>query len=75
MTASDSHPDLAAIAQEAEIELNAAVLASARLPEPGGALAVSLGELGYYEAELTSLRNAAATLAEAEKQERGKEMP
>lgn len=69
MTASDSRPDLAAIAREAEIELNAAVLASADVPEPGGALAASLAELGYYEAALTSLHDAAATLLEAEKQE------
>jgi len=72
MTDRDRRPDLTAIAQEAEIELNTAVLAYADLPVPDGALAVSVAELGYYEAELTSLHDAAATLSEAEKQEGGK---
>lgn len=40
---------------------------------PDGALAVSVAELGYYEAELTNLHDAAVTLAEVEKQEGGRE--
>lgn len=47
-------PDLQAIAMEADAELQEAE-------------GVGLTELGYYEAELTSLRDAATTLAEAER--------
>lgn len=47
-------PDLQAIAMEADVELQEAE-------------GVGLTELGYYEAELTSLRDAATTLAEAER--------
>jgi hypothetical protein len=64
VSASEGRPDLAAIAAEAEIEREAALAEErgAPLDQPA-----SLGELGYYEAELTSLRDAAITLDEGER--------
>jgi hypothetical protein len=56
---SPDRPDLAAIAGEAEVELLAAETIDS-------ASALDAAELGYYEAELTSLRDAATTVQEAE---------
>jgi hypothetical protein len=56
---SRDRPDLAAIAGEAEVELLAAEAIDSHS-------ALDAAELGYYEAELTSLRDAATTVREAE---------
>jgi hypothetical protein len=53
-------PDLAAVAAEAEVEL--VVARSIEIVE----LTPDDTTLGYYEAELTSLRDAALTVQEAE---------
>jgi len=66
MTNSSNSPDLAAIAHEADVEiLTAEALGWAATTADAG-VALSTAELGYYEAELGSLRDAAATLDEAE---------
>jgi hypothetical protein len=66
MTKREDRPDLAAIAREAAVELGDAALAGGRREEPSGSLAASVAELGYYEAELRSLHDAAIALEEAE---------
>ena len=64
MTNSSNSPDLAAIAHEAEAEiLTAKTIEWAATDDPG--VALSTAELGYYEAELGSLRDAAARLDKA----------
>ncbi|HEX7717802.1 MAG TPA: hypothetical protein VF416_10965 [Marmoricola sp.] len=65
MSAAEGRPDLAAIAAEAEVERETAVAVEQQAPsdEP---MALAISELGYYEAELSSLRDAAVTLDEAE---------
>ena len=67
MTDREESPDLAAIARETEIELDNAVLAAGRAVEPDSALAASLAELGYYEAELNGPHDAAIALDEPER--------
>ena len=69
----DPHsPDLLAMAQEAEVEIVAAEsLVVARTTvvagtDDGGASSLATAELGYYEAELRSLRDAATGLDAAE---------
>jgi hypothetical protein len=64
MTNSPDRPDLVAIAAEAELEVEYAETARAgagSLDDPSAVLATA--ELGYYEAELTSLREAATSLS------------
>ena len=65
MSAAEGRPDLAAIAAEAEVKRETAVAVEQQAPsdEP---MALAISELGYYEAELSSLRDAAVTLDEAE---------
>jgi hypothetical protein len=62
MTSSWQKPDLAAIVREteAEMEVSEAV-------EHAASDALGTAELGYYEAELGSLRDAAERLEEAER--------
>jgi hypothetical protein len=60
MTNIPERPDLTAIAREAEIEIVAAEAVAMSETMTGDA------ELGYYEAELVSLRDAATTLYDAE---------
>jgi len=60
--------DLAAMAREAQVEIEYAETLEAvevTLDDASGAFATA--ELGYYEAELTSLREAARTLNEQER--------
>ena len=60
-------PDLAAMAREAQVEIEYAVtLEAAEVPLDDASAAFATAELGYYEAELTSLREAARTLDAAE---------
>jgi hypothetical protein len=67
MTKIPDDPHLAAIARQAQVDIVAAETVQATEPPPGSAvLAVDVAELGYYEAELKSLRDAATTLDEAE---------
>jgi hypothetical protein len=56
MTDIPDGPDLNAVARDAQVQV---VAAEAAGPDAG--------ELGYYEAELRSLRDAATSLAEAER--------
>ena len=66
MTNPLNNPDLAAIAHEAEAEiLTAETIEWTATPEDV-TVELSTAELGYYEAELGSLRDAARTLDEAE---------
>jgi hypothetical protein len=58
MTNTPNSPDLPAIAYEAEVE----ILAAEAIQDTGGD-----PEIGYYEAELRSLRDAATTLDAAER--------
>ncbi|MDQ4112850.1 MAG: hypothetical protein M3306_17425 [Actinomycetota bacterium] len=58
--------DLAAIARQAQVEIEAAEAAQATDPTPDSAALAMDAELGYYEAELKNLRDAATTLDEAE---------
>ena len=60
MTNIPDTPDLVGIAREAEVEILAAQAIEASELTAGDA------EIGYYEAELKSLRDAAATLHEDE---------
>jgi hypothetical protein len=67
MTNVPEEPDLVAIAREAEVEIVAAEamqVEEATGDDAEGALGTA--ELGYYEAELKSLRDAATALDEAE---------
>ena len=67
MTNFSNHPDLPAIAHEAEVEIQVAeAIKAAGTPTDDLAHAFDTAEIGYYEAELTSLRDAATTLNEAE---------
>jgi hypothetical protein len=59
------HPDLAGIAREADVEIAAAE--SLRLIDTDAVTGVATAELGYYEAELISLRDAASATDEAER--------
>lgn len=71
MTNIPNSPDLPAIAYEAEVEIRIAESIEAAATVPGGvALSFDTTEIGYYEAELRSLRDAATTLNEAEQQPR-----
>ena len=65
MTNSSNSPDLAAIASEAEMEILTAEAVEWSAPTDV-TVALSTAELGYYEAELGSLRDAATTLDDAE---------
>lgn len=67
MTNIPNDPDLPAIAFEAGIEILVAETIEAAAPvSDDAAHAVDTIEIGYYEAELKSLRDAATTLNEAE---------
>jgi hypothetical protein len=69
MTNTPDQPDLAAIAQEAQVEILAAeTIQGSQATPDDAALALSATELGYYEAELESLRDAATTLDESDQQ-------
>lgn len=67
MTTNPNHPDLLAVAEEAQVEIAAAeVLQGPGMPlDAAGSFATA--ELGYYEAELRSLRGAATRLDEADR--------
>jgi hypothetical protein len=59
--------DLSAIAHEAQVEiLVAETIEAAGVGADDAAHAFDTAEIGYYEAELKSLRDAATTLFEAE---------
>jgi hypothetical protein len=58
------HPDLAGIAREADVEI--VVAESLRVTATDAITDVATAELGYYEAELVSLRDAASATEEAE---------
>ena len=67
MTNIPSSPDLSAIAYEAQVEiLVAETIQAAGVAPDDAAHAFDTAEMGYYEAELKSLRDAATTLNEAE---------
>ena len=67
MTNIPDHPDLPAIVREAQVEIAAVeTLTAASATSDGTAIVFDTAELGYYEAELRSLRDAAMTLDEAE---------
>ena len=66
MTNSSNDTDLTAIAQEAGVELLAAEAIDWVQTTGDATVALGAAELGYYEAELGSLRDAATTLDEAE---------
>jgi phosphoheptose isomerase len=66
MTNSSNSPDLTAIAHEAEVEILTAQTVESAMTTGDMSVALSTAELGYYEAELGSLRDAATTLDEAE---------
>lgn len=67
MTNIPNNPDLPGIAFEAEVEILVAETIEAAAPvSDDAAHAVDTIEIGYYEAELKSLRDAATTLNEAE---------
>jgi hypothetical protein len=67
MTNSPDRPDLVAIAAEAELEIEyAETVEVAVFADDEGSEVLATAELGYYEAELTSLREAATRLNEAE---------
>jgi hypothetical protein len=59
-------PDLTAIAHEAEVEILTAETVEWAVRTGDMPVALSTAELGYYEAELRSLRDAATRLDEAE---------
>ncbi len=67
MTNLPNSPDLPAIAHEAEVEILVAesIQEAATQPDDVG-LAVETVEIGYYEAELVNLRDAATSLDAAE---------
>jgi len=64
MTNSSETPDLAAIAHEAEVEILTA--GTVEWTTTDASVALGAAELGYYEAELGNLRDAATSLDEAE---------
>jgi hypothetical protein len=67
MTNIPRSPDLPAIAYEAEIEIQVAeTIQAAGVALDDAAHAFDTAEIGYYEAELKSLRDAATTLDQAE---------
>lgn len=67
MTNIPNNPDLPGIAFEAEVEILVAETIEAAAPvSDDAAHAVDTIEIGYYEAELKSLRDAATSLNEAE---------
>jgi hypothetical protein len=67
MTNDPNGLDLLAIAQEAQVEILAAeTVAVVDAPLDDAASSFATAELGYYEAELRSLRDAATRLNEAE---------
>ena len=67
MTNIPNGPDLSAIAYEAQVEiLVAETIQTAGVTPDDAAHAFDTAEIGYYEAELKSLRDAATTLNEAE---------
>jgi hypothetical protein len=69
MTNNPNSPDLPAIAYEAQVEILVAETIQAAETMPNDAVhAFDTAEIGYYEAELRSLRDAATTLNEAEQQ-------
>jgi len=69
MTNTPNSPDLPTIAYEAEVEILVAETVEAAVPvSEDAAHAVDTIEIGYYEAELKSLRDAATTLDMAEQQ-------
>jgi hypothetical protein len=63
MTNSSNSPDLGAIARQAEAEILIAETLEATRTDDAD-VALSTAELGYYEAELGSLRDGAARLNE-----------
>src|SRR3954468_9354150 len=65
MTNSSETPDLAAIAREAEVEILTA--GAVEWTTTDASLALGAAELGYYEAELGNLRDAATSLDAAER--------
>jgi hypothetical protein len=67
MTNTSDNFELSAIAHEAEVEILTVETIQASEASPGtGAGALNAAELGYYEAELRSLRDAATTQNAAE---------
>jgi hypothetical protein len=67
MTNFPNSPDLPAIAYEAQVEIMVAETVEAAGPMPDDAAhGFETAEIGYYEAELRSLRDAATTLNDAE---------
>jgi hypothetical protein len=67
MTNLPNRPDLSAIAHEAEVEiLVAETIQAAGVTSADAAHAFDTAEIGYYEAELKSLRDAATTESEVE---------
>lgn len=71
MTTNQSGVDPDAIAVEARVEIAAAqLLESPEAPSDDAATALGAAELGYYEAELTSLRGAALVVVDAERDPR-----
>jgi len=70
MTNIPNHPDLPAIAYEAQVEiLVAETIQAVGVAADDAAHAYDTAEIGYYEAELKSLRDAATTENEAEQSE------
>jgi hypothetical protein len=67
MTNVSNSPDLSAIAREAQVEIlvTETIQAAAVMPDDA-AHAFDTAEIGYYEAELKSLRDAAKTLSWSE---------
>ena len=71
MTNIPNSPDLSAIAYEAQVEiLVAETIQAAGVTPDDAAHAFDTPEIGYYEAELKSLRDAATKLDEAEQHTR-----
>jgi hypothetical protein len=69
MTNIPDSPDLPAIAYEAQVEiLTAQTIQAAEAMPDDATRAFDTAELGYYEAELGSLRDAAMALHEAEQE-------
>jgi hypothetical protein len=67
MTNTPNSVDLSAIAREAQVEILAAeTIQAAGIVPDDAAHAFDTAEIGYYEAELKSLRDAATSLNEAE---------
>jgi hypothetical protein len=68
MTEIPNSPDLLAIASEAQVEILVAETIQAGVMPDDAVHAFETAEIGYYEAELKSLRDAATTLNRAEQQ-------